>query len=1246
MVRPVFIPRSTGMAPLTGAQLADQLRSQPEETIIPGTEAARSAISEAVPNPVSVPPMQTEGLPGVLAEQPLTEDSSVEDLARSTQSPFASRERMQVMYDDQGNPVIDPATGTYKYVPVTMEDYANERQRQMESLGSLNLDMIGENPINTANSLMLDKALSSTDVAARYRKGLADPNVSAEDIAKWSEEEGNALGILAGRAETSFGNDAFIRSNEAEYMGQPAAAVELAKLGLYDPEHVRLFSTLTGAATALTVGQLTMFKKDDSVVPISQDGRQMDDARPLVDVVNSTAASLRGALERMGYNLPMDSIRKIANAHVLQQMEDRNLIPNKDKKGRQVVSASPEMKTLARTMAYTAEALAGDRKRNMPTRTPQISGSDFRNPGSQTTANSKLETEHPAADLVKDMMGSVGYVYKPKDVSYKTIELQDILDNAEKDEAGKIKWSTSVFAKRNGVSEADYKVLLGKAKPKDAYNKESEADVVEFKLQQHNHAVDTINNKIEALKYDIQNANNLKGVFYIGHIHSTANQRFFENSAGADAMSSKTGVREMRQPAEQDLVRPADLFGSNVDRIKAKGLDALLLKGRARQKAFENMHPSDLAAISVMMAAVVNYYTVAADPSIQDKTITKQSEATQLAKYNVEIGNRLAELGREYNAFLEDPKGDNYDNIKSYLGGMPKGEALGNKNLWDDMAQLRGRSLGAARDLPMQMSYLNFDDGNQNGIFLQSLFFGESMNAKRLGSFNPRLGDMREYATRVISSNIESMFYDNPEKINAWRSFFTAASKNEKFSSDLFKKPLMQNSYSKDAGVFGDEVDAFLSEPFYNTAALETLVNSGVYPSVSQASEELNLALEATLREIVNQNYAQVLMSVGRYSAVLGQGLSVENIDGDTMHLAPVGLLPIKDHSKDEEGISRDDGHIIKEIGLKTDDFLTKSGDKVSVPIATRREDPNFSKGTIRYWNKTKKQFDEFNNYTGSALSRHFVVMPIQAADGGLVKLTMLAVNKNRKTTAPASFVHDAINATGSAALLYRNAYNNIAIPQAIEEIAKFGHKLRDSIKKAEDNMRKEVSQMSSVGIGEDGDYPSLGGLFDENFEKFKEDGSYKPRYLEKRIAKNLASGIVKTRQAAEQEAKQAWEKRKKPIYDILKEAQALGWRPPGSIDERQRMNLAVRPDNFLKMVGLAADLLAVHGPSSNFTAFVNNFSSNVMRTKNDLLKDSLVKAAGIGQMSVSGGGSRVKVTKKDIPKKVPFSIGEEKPPF
>ena len=184
----------------------------------------------------------------------------------------------------------------------------------------------------------------------------------------------------------------------------------------------------------------------------------------------------------------------------------------------------------------------------------------------------------------------------------------------------------------------------------------------------------------------------------------------------ADAMSSKGGARELINYSRQDVVKPVDLFDPvRVGNLKKIGESILKLKGRARENAFEALPATDLAAISLMINAVVNYYSAAADTSNIDKSIIHQNESIQLSKYTTDIGARLAELGHQYNEYLASPTAEGvHDNIKTYLGAMPKGEALGNKNLWDDMNTLASRlNEQGKRNAPTQLSYLSFDDGNQ-----------------------------------------------------------------------------------------------------------------------------------------------------------------------------------------------------------------------------------------------------------------------------------------------------------------------------------------------------------------------------------------------------------------------------------------------------------------------------------------------------------------------------------------------------
>jgi hypothetical protein len=311
---------------------------------------------------------------------------------------------------------------------------------------------------------------------------------------------------------------------------------------------------------------------------------------------------------------------------------------------------------------------------------------------------------------------------------------------------------------------------------------------------------------------------------------------------------------------------------------------------------------------------------------------------------------------------------------------------------------------------------------------------------------------------------------------------------------------------------------------------------------------------------------------------------------------------------------------------MKHDKFASASGEDISIPVMTRKQDPNFAKPTKKYFNKRTNTFDSFDNYTGSALSRHMVVMPIQAADGGLVKLTTLAVNKGRAMPIPAAFVHDAIVSTGSGALYHRNAYNNIAIPQAIEEIAKYGERLTKAISEAEQRTFKRIEDIPYIGIGEDGDYPSMGALFDENWDKTRDNGPYHQRFLERAIINIKAADSKIDDSGAKAKAKDQWNKYKSRIDAVITDARKAGWKPEGTIDELARARSTVRPEQFRALAALAKDLLKISGPDAELPSFVANQRSRVYATRDLLKVDPSVKQYGIAQMTSSSGGKRVKV--------------------
>jgi hypothetical protein len=260
------------------------------------------------------------------------------------------------------------------------------------------------------------------------------------------------------------------------------------------------------------------------------------------------------------------------------------------------------------------------------------------------------------------------------------------------------------------------------------------------------------------------------------------------------------------------------------------------------------------------------------------------------------------------------------------------------------------------------------------------------------------------------------------------------------------------------------------------------------------------------------------------------------------------------------------------------------------------------------------------------------VVMPIQSIDGDLVKSTTLSVNKNRATPVPILWVHDSAISTPGGSLLYRNAYNNISIPKAIPQIAKFGNQFAAVIKDSEEAVFNKVMERGRpVSIGDQGDFPALGSYLDEQFERVQDDGAYKQIFL-KRAYNNETT----------------WLKYQQKTNAILKEAEANGWKAPRSIPdtanmtgEQIRRHLAVTPRQFKNLVNLSKEMLKLSGPSNRFDSWVRNFASNVNDTASKLMTAS--KKDGIGQMTYGATGERAGITKsKAIAEQMDIKRDEE----
>jgi len=109
----------------------------------------------------------------------------------------------------------------------------------------------------------------------------------------------------------------------------------------------------------------------------------------------------------------------------------------------------------------------------------------------------------------------------------------------------------------------------------------------------------------------------------------------------------------------------------------------------------------------------------------------------------------------------------------------------------------------------------------------------------------------------------------------------------------------------------------------------------------------------------------------------------------------------------------------------------------------------------------------------------------------------MLAyVNGNREIPHYVGTVHDSLITSMDTVHLYRNAYNNIAIPMAIPEIKKFAQRLWDNYQESKSDLMNKIQGEKYIGIGARGDYPAMGATFDSLYNNLLSDSYSKDVWL------------------------------------------------------------------------------------------------------------------------------------------------------
>ena len=371
--------------------------------------------------------------------------------------------------------------------------------------------------------------------------------------------------------------------------------------------------------------------------------------------------------------------------------------------------------------------------------------------------------------------------------------------------------------------------------------------------------------------------------------------------------------------------------------------------------------------------------------------------------------------------------------------------------------------------------------------------------------------------------------------------------------------------------------------------------------------------------------------NIGRYTAILNHTILMEGISGDTYVFTPVEVVPVNKGVDHDQVIpvklANNEQILVKKKERESDVFSGPNDEEIEVESFSTNFNATAAKPTQFFYDQRTKTYSIYNNAIGTRQARNMVVMPFQSIDGDLVKLTTLNVNKNRDIPLPVLWVHDSIISSPLSGLIYRNTYNNISIPAAIPQIAKFGSKLQALIKEAEvSEIDGVMAKGKPVSIGSQGDYPALGAYFDEQYERIQDNGSYKPIFL-KRNKNDMTKWI-------------AYQSRTKAL---LKEATDAGWKEPGSIRDTDSMNgeyirahLAVTPAQFKTLTALSKEMLQLDGKDNKLKRFIDGFADRVNRTASILMTAAKENGNGIGQMSYDATGEM-----GDISKSIPIKPKE-----
>ena len=1263
----------TGVAsPTAGDPFAhlDNLGYSPEVSIPDPRQAVQESIG-SVPQEVPKGPTGQDLLGGA------AQVNDLEDVQRFTGSrlpPFAQEE---VILDDMGNPVLDEQ-GMKQFRQITPQDFGDQLAVTRAGFQDIAdpIREIAQDPVRAQEpirQLLEDRKDVSFMEPARSQEKLAK---EYESLDHYINSVGSPLMSISNDAQEALMTTR-TRAAAADQDGQliPAGRLVLAKLGDASTETARTLATLAGLSLTKAVNQIGV--KLDPKDGETETNPAPEGTQHMSALINAGASFLSAAFKNANMPLNRADAEFMMKHFILDKIARGHLVArHNEKTGQPILEATPESKVHARKLERLADVVTRSWSRPASSTTPNPSGVGFGSDGQRLTAKSSLKDpmidkvlggplDTTAAELTKGILGSVAYVFRKWDFDRKKREIEMVLSPnfIQTSSDGRFMYSNHPLAERNGLGKSHYQAAMANVKKPVGFDRRNSDHVRRFGLIQSEDAVTVMEQKMQDVLFTLESIADKTGLRYAQFMHSPSNQRFYVNSYDLDYMGSKTIIRDVLGMANQDTTNVSFLFDpKEIANLKDVASKVFYQKGVDIHESLTRMNPSQLGALGALHAAVMFHYTVFEPGKFVRPAQLHIAEAIRL--YTPEMGAKLADLGGKLEAFLADPSQEADQEMMGLWVATEKGEALGTLNLWRDF--FKAKSLfdnPQTKNSNLPFTFHTFEDGNQNGIFLQSLFFGARSTSSgndavvSLGTANPNIQDLRRDTFDIMVNKIKDLMHDREELGDAWRAFWASArdakSGLDGVARDFMKKPLMQAAYGKDAAMFRDVLLELLEVGVYHDLINEHFIETELYSSIDELAADLSHGVELALRQVIDTASMSIMKKLGRNFALLNTPAILRGITGDHIAISPVGVAPVnKRVSKNYVNVELPDGTkaLIKEFQFTGDTIVNpETGSEVTLPDFQMQMMPSGSKGTQTFYNYEDKKYDEYDNPIGTSLANSLGVLLIQALDGDLVKWSTIKANEGLKVPRPVTWVHDSIISTPGQGLVYNNIYNNVAIPGAIQEIKKMGKRLKNALDDARFREIKAVKEKDEpVGIGSNGEYPAIGAYFDQQFDKIDPalndkivimpDGTartipigYKKYFLERQKTNEKQRGPAKmglesvqrrwdepatSSAASANRAEQKWNEFVAETEKMLKEAQSYGWIPKDAIPAQQRRFMAVTPSNFQKILELAETNLGTRGGRLN--TWIDGFSDRVTNAAKNLF--AAAGRGGIRQMGSSGG--------------------------